>query len=291
MQEYNSLPLRQLSADTGLPDFSSYSPATVLMFALSSVGCALALLPIFLPDNTVEESVEVYGFLRIILSISVISMCLLLVYYKRKAMQSGHWPGVNTDAIADDQIDADTCIRSWVLAQCLNKTNDKQAKYMLTTLMFFGSCSMVSSVLQTVVELQSPVIPDSVQISNCILDIISLISQMIFFYCFRSERLPNIRRLHYAIALFIGIKLCSWIPMTLEPLWDTKPNMTQNDVPNGVANRTLQFFDEFFETFHTEFHTIAVGVLFYIWHSIDKFTPPTRDAGHRPFSNLFNGAN
>ncbi|XP_072018156.1 uncharacterized protein [Amphiura filiformis] len=265
-------------------DFSSYSPATVLMFALSSFGGALALVPILLPDSMWLESTEIYAVLRMVLSIVVSLICLSLVYFKRKAIKLGHWPGCATV----ENEDPGTDIQSWIPTPFLNKTVDKQAKYMLATIIIFGSCSIVSSVLQTVTEPTSTV-PDMI---HCVLDVLSLCLQMVFFYYYIHGRLPNIRGLHYTIALLIGIKVCTWIAVSLEPLWFTNDNGLNDTIiingsfstmftvygitsTNTTVGPLLEFFDEFFETFYTEFHTVAVGVLFYIWHSMETFNRPT----------------
>ena len=36
----------------------------------------------------------------------------------------------------------------------------------------------------------------------------------------------------------------------------------------------MEFSEEFFETFYTEFNTIAIGILFYIWYSMEKLDQP-----------------
>ncbi|XP_072014156.1 uncharacterized protein [Amphiura filiformis] len=276
---------QQLDTGKTTGDFSSYSPATVLMFALSSFGAALALVPILLPDSQWLESIEIYrASLRTLLSIIVSIICLLLVYYKRKSIKLRHCQGVDNATIMTTMENEEQGTDS--LIPTPHEAPDKQAKYMLTTIIIFGICSLASSILQTVIEpIYKSVLRDMVY---CIFDVLSLCSQMIFFFYYIRERLPNIRGLHYAIAVLIGIKISTWIAVSLAPLCDhgdtsggntsgiePKSNDTNMTDVNPVPNPVLAFFDEFFETFYTEFHTIVVGVLFYVWHSMDseKFNP------------------
>ena len=255
-------------------DFSSYSPATVLMFAMSSMGVALAVVPVLLPSSASIDSIEyvVYSILRTISSVVVTVMCLCLVFYKRNLIQLGLWPGVN-DFTDTDKVGHNNC--SWLFRLGLSSSHfgGSQNKYMMFTTVVFGICSIVRCVLRLLVEVSFKLPVPAIPYISHATDVLSLCSQMLFFYFYNGGILPNIRGLHYTIAFLISIKLCTWVTVTLIPLWDLETDDLFNTSAHNV-NENLEFSEEFFETFYTEFHTIAIGVLFYIWHSMEKFEQP-----------------
>lgn len=255
-------------------DFSSYSPATVLMFAMSSMGVALAVVPVLLPSSDSIDFIEyvVYSVLRTISSVVVTFMCLCLVFYKRNLIKIGLWPGVD-DFTHTGEVGSNNC--SWLFRLGLSSIHfgGSQNKYMMFTTVVFGIFSIARCVLRLLVETSFKLSVPSIPYISHATDILSLCSQMLFFYFYNGGILPNIRGLHYTIAFLISIKLCTWVTVTLVPLWDLETDDLFNTSAHNV-NENLEFTEEFFETFYTEFHTIAIGVLFYIWHSMEKFEQP-----------------
>ena len=60
--------------DTIVANFSSFSPATVLMFAMSSIGIALALIPLLLPGEDLRDFIEYIGQFQITVSVRIVCM-------------------------------------------------------------------------------------------------------------------------------------------------------------------------------------------------------------------------
>ena len=257
-------------------DFSSYSPATVLMFAMSSMGVALAVVPVLLPSTDMNVFIEymAYSILRTISSVVVTVMCLCLVIYKRNLIKLGLWPGIGNFTDTGEE-GSNKCSWLFRLGSSSSHFDGSQAKYMMFTTIVFGICSIVRCVLRLLFEVSFDLTVPAIPYINHVTDILSLCSQMLFFYFYNGDILPNIRGLHYTIAFLISIKLCTWVGVTLIPLWDLETDDLFNaSAPN--VNENLEFSEEFFETFYTEFHTIAIGVLFYVWHSMEKFEQPKK---------------
>ncbi|XP_072045512.1 uncharacterized protein [Amphiura filiformis] len=139
---------------------------------------------------------------------------------------------------------------------------------MMFTLFVFGIGSIIWCILKIILNSFDHI--DNVYyvyIDN-VLNIISLCVQLVFFYDFIHEKLPNLRILHYSISTMIGIKMWSWIGAILEPLWDMD-DFEDGNITEGTED-FFEFSEEFFEPFYVEFSTIAVGVLFSIWHSMKR---------------------
>ena len=237
------------------------------MFAMISMGIALALVPILLQSNEIygfsEIGSSVYSLLRTSSSVVVIVICVYLVHYKRKAKRCGNWPGQSE--ITDSEHKG-----SWLSRIGLGETQSStQAKYMLFTVVVFGICSIIRIVLRLFIDvkyLSETLLPLCL---DHITDMVALCSQMIFFFYYNGGVLPNVHRLHYSIAFLIGIQVCSWISVTLEPFWGLDAEESAHNI-----SQDLEFSDAFFETFYTEFYTVAIGILFYIWHSMERLDEP-----------------
>ena len=159
------------------------------------------------------------------------------MYYKRTAIKLGQWPGVDSTRTDDDNLRSSIRYRT-------PKVKHQSSTY---TIIAFGICSIVWSILRLIIEIiaipESPGNPDVGKYLDHLSEICSLCSQMIFFYHYNGGVLPNIHRLHYSIAVLIGIKLCSWIGVALEPLWDlTDEKQLFN---TSTIGKCLEFSEEF----------------------------------------------
>ena len=237
------------------------------MFAMISMGIALALVPILLPSNEIygfsEIGSSVYSLLRTTSSAVVIVICVYLVHYKRKTKKYGNWPG---------QSETTDCEHKgfWLSKIGFGETQSStQAKYMLFTVVVFGICSIIRIILQLFIDVKYLSERLLAPYLDHITDIVAVCSQMIFFFYYHGGALPNVHRLHYSIAFLIGIQVCSWISVSLEPFWGLDKEESAHNI-----SQDLEFSDTFFETFYTEFYTVAISILFYIWHSMERLEKP-----------------
>ena len=220
---------------------STYFSATIMSFMLGSSGMLLSIVPILIPH------IAKYNFATPVIAelvavgistICVSAACWYLVYFKQK---------VSSRRI---RIEGDG-------PEC-------QERYMLYTLIGFG----VGSILCGIMKLARSD-GDAKTILLNFFEIVSMFSQLVFFYCY-SKDTPESNRsgiYDYFIACLIGIQAWTWVSKALKPLWPTSHAVTHHEKGFKLA---VAFAEEFLEPFYVEFATIAIGSLFNIWHAMKK---------------------
>ena len=116
----------------------------------------------------------------------------------------------------------------------------------------------------------------AIGIINSIIHIIVLSFQLTFFYLYDGEVLNNRSIFHYSMAIMVGAEVWAWIGETLWPIWMFNWGGNNTDFQYlENANLTslptvLEFIKEFLEPVYVEFATIAIGVLFHLWNTINR---------------------
>ena len=220
---------------------STYFSATIMSFLLGSSGMLLSVVPILIPHIAKHNfSAPVIAELIIvgISTICVSAACWYLVYFKQKV--SSQREGIEIEG------------------------PERQERYMLFTLIAFG----VGSILCGSMKLAGSD-GDVKEILLNVFEIVSMLSQLAFFYCYSkytAESNPS-GIYDYSIACLIGIQAWAWVSKALKPLWPTSHTVSHHEEGFKLV---FAFIEEFLEPFYVEFATIAIGYLFNIWHATKK---------------------
>ena len=132
-------------------------------------------------------------------------------------------------------------------------------------------------------------------ISNCVL-LLSVIAYKIAIYKYLGATLINKAVFHHGIALMIGANACTWILITVNPLYESGfSNLSAddiNDIDNMERNSSinavciLEIVEVFFQPYLVEFLTISSGCLLTLWHTMryDPRSQLTRPIRRTQFS-------
>ncbi|XP_072044378.1 uncharacterized protein [Amphiura filiformis] len=243
---------------------SSYFSAVLLMFALSCTAVALAVVPIMITtDEAFLESLRTGEVIvNATFGIVIITICSWYVYMRFKS----------TD-IFISQEHSPTCSFS---RRCLDGTiaaTNLPTKYTRITVFVFG----IGTILGCILNIVQNSLEDSKRLSRILDSIVHLIyifilfSQLLFFHFYEGKVLCNRSIFHYTIAIMVGAEVWVWVSGTLWPLWLF--DWTGNNTDSGHTNIThlpsvLEFSKAFLEPCYVSFATIAISILFNLWHTV-----------------------
>ncbi|XP_072044377.1 uncharacterized protein [Amphiura filiformis] len=267
--ESTNLPNRSINSSW---NSSSYLSAVLLMIALSSTGVALAVVPIMIPTDEVFlvtlRTAEV--IVRATFGFAIIAICSGYIYMRFKS----------TDIFASQEYDPTFSLSgNWLAAA--RTPRSLSTKYMLITLFVFGTGTILSCILYIV---QYSLEHKFLGVIDNIVYIFILCFQLTFFYYYEGEVLYNRSIFHYTIAIMVGAEVWAWVGETLWPLWIF--DWAGNTTDSGHTNITdlpsvLEFSKEFLEPFYVEFATIAISILFHLWHTISENKAPSNNTSEQ----------
>ena len=243
------------------------------MFALSSTGVALAVVVILMEtDEELLYSVKMAQvILRVIFGTAIILICSGYIYMHFKSKAGTGF--LQTRGHEGDDVSLKFS-GSWAVVTAPKRS--LQAKYMVITLFIFGIGTILSCILYLIEFSLAHTALMPLGIMDNIVYIVILCFQLAFFYLYEGEVLNNRGIFHYTIAIMVGVEVWAWVMETLFPLWmfNLAGNSTDSQ-HNEHINITalpivLEFAKEFLEPFYVEFATIAIGVLFHLWSTINN---------------------
>ncbi|XP_072015390.1 uncharacterized protein [Amphiura filiformis] len=251
----------------------NYHSALLLVFLLGTLGIALAFVPcLVLPSyNPSAFATQVTKFTTIVggifaLSVATTSLCLIIG--KRMLVSKGYVEFSSGNHMerhgTDDNGQPNVHQPSSRLCKSVHRFQIVLFGVGGGTYVIIGLVKVIYS------QITFEVIAEKV---DCAINLISLVTQMIFFIMYEGALLQNITLLHYAIALMIADKVWVWVALTFGSVADIvqQPNLfepTSNST--YILHKMLETSQNFLEPFFIEFLTTGVGILFCMWSSMGK---------------------